>query len=482
MTARALTAGRHLRRQIDVRPLLMGIGVLLGCLVIARLLTQPQDLRLAVVVTAFALVVALGAVSPVRLLFGLVVWLSALGFLRRTLNLITPTPHLDPLLLVAPAGMVMLFIAAARSRALRNRSRLASAVLALNVLALLGAFNPLQGGVVSGLAGLLFVLVPTLAFWVGRSLCDDRTTAAVLKLFAVLSIPAAVYGLAQTFSGFPSWDRAWINAHQTDYLALAVNGVPRAFANFSAASEYGVFLAIGLVIWATFGLRPVLAPIAVPAIVMLGVAIFYEGSRGVVLWTLIALAAVVGVRSGVRLKWAAALAAGLILVLPWVIQRAFNNSSTYTSPIVARQVAGLQNPTNPTVSTLNSHVNLIKLGINSARTDPLGKGAGAITLAGVKFGTGDSSTEADPSNAAVAWGLPGLIAYLVILVEAIRKGYKFAASRRDWLTAAAIAIIVVTALQWLNGGLYAVAFLPWLLMGWIDRSAMRVSQPAREPT
>jgi hypothetical protein len=481
VTARASSIGTQLRRSVDPQPLLLGLGVLAACLLTARLLTEPRDLRLAVVGTALVLIVGLSAVSPVRLLFGLVVWLTALGFLRRTLNVISPTPHADLLLLVGPVAFAVLFIAAAKRGAFHDRSRLASAVLVLNVLMVVGALNPLQGSLSTGFAGLLFVLVPTLAFWVGRGLCDDRSIAIVLKLFAVLSLLAAAYGFMQTFAGFPSWDAAWIEVHRTDYLALAIHGIPRAFASFSAPAEYVTFLAIGLIVWATFGLTPVLAPVAMGAIAVLGVAIFYEGSRGVVVSTLVALSVMVGARAGVRLKWSVGLAAILILLLPYVVGHFVTaNSAGYSSPFVARQVQGLQNPTDPASSSLRSHINLVRQGIHSARLEPVGKGSGAVTLAGLKFGGGDSSTEADPSNAAVAWGLPGLLVYLLILIEALRRGYRFASLRRDWMAAAAIAIIVVTVPQWLNGGLYAVAFLPWLLLGWIDRSLMNRSAPVRE--
>lgn len=485
MTARAIAAGGRLRRSVDVQTLLMGLGVVLACLLVARLLTEPRDLRLAVVGTVVALGIGLSAVSPVRLLFGLVVWLTALGFLRRTLNMISPTPHADPLLLVGPIAIAILFVAAVKAGAFQERSRLASAVLALNALILVGAFNPLQGSIATGLAGLLFVLVPTLAFWVGRGLCDDRMVATLLKLFAILSIPAALYGLEQTFVGFPSWDATWIAAHRTDYGAITVDGVARAFGSFSAASEYATFLAIGLIVWIAFGLTPVLAPVALGAIAMLSVAIFYQGSRGIIVVALIALAMMAGARAGVRLKWSLALGATLVLLLPYAVTQivGLHSGGGYSTPFVARQVEGLQNPTDSSVSTLQSHIDLVRQGIHSARFEPVGRGTGTVTIAGSKFGGTSSGAEADPGNVAIAFGIPGLIVYLVIFVEAIRRAYRLASLRRDWLAPAALAIIVVTALQWLNGGQYAVAFLPWLLLGWIDRSLMLIdrSGPAREP-
>jgi hypothetical protein len=50
--------------------------------------------------------------------------------------------------------------------------------------------------------------------------------------------------------------------------------------------------------------------------------------------------------------------------------------------------------------------------------------------------------------------------------------------RRDFVSRVALGIIAVTFLQWTNGGLYAVAFLPWLMMGWLDRDARDSAAPA----
>jgi hypothetical protein len=458
------------RHRLELEHVGVGLAVIAGSLLAALLLSDPTSLRLGIVAVAGLMIIGLSTKSPVVLLGGLVVWLTALGFLRRILNTIAPVPHSDPLLLVGPLAMIVLLVAAARHGAFRGRTRLASAVLALNVLAVLGALNPLQGGLATGFGGLLFVLVPTTAFWVGREL-SDGSMSVILKLLAVLSVPAAVYGLLQTFGGFPSWDSAWIATHRMDYGALTVNGVARAFGSFSAASEYATFLAIGLVVWAAFGLTPALAPVALGATGILAVAIFMQGSRGIIILGVVALAMMAGARTGVRLKWSLALSAAMLLLLPAIVGYAVGPGyAGSSSPFVTRQVQGLQNPTDPEHSTLDAHLNLLTDGIRSARAEPIGRGSGAVTIAGAKFGGVQAGTEADPSNAAVAWGIPGLLAYLVILISGVWKGYRLAFLRRDWLATVALAILILTLSQWLNGGQYAVAFLPWLVLGWIDRS------------
>jgi hypothetical protein len=462
---------------VDLTSLTVGAALIIACLVMARLLTEPRDLRLAIAAAALALIAGLGVVSPPLLLYGLVAWLTVLGVLRRGLNTFTPTPHTDVLLLVGPAAIAVLFALAANRGAFRHRSRLSTAVIVLNVLAILGAFNPLQGPIATGLAGLLFVLVPTLAFWIGRGLCGDHEIATVLKLFALLGVAVAIYGLVQTFAGFPSWDQAWIAQHRSDYLSITVEGTTRAFASFSAASEYAAFLAVAFVVWVGFGLTPVFLPITAAALGMLGVAIFYEGIRGVVVLVVIALAMMAGVRSRVPLIWAAALAACLVVLIPFVTGHIVGsaNNTSYSTPLVARQVNGLQSPTNSSSSTLNEHIKLLKQGIHSAIARPIGQGTGAVTIASSKFGGITTGKESDPGNAAVAFGFVGLIVYLVIAVEGLRRTYRLALQRRGWLAPTALAILVVMGLQWLNGGQYAVAFLPWLLLGWADRSHVRVA-------
>jgi hypothetical protein len=112
---------------------------------------------------------------------------------------------------------------------------------------------------------------------------------------------------------------------------------------------------------------------------------------------------------------------------------------------------------------------MLRNGLVQAFTHPAGQGVGTVTIAGAKFGGLSKSTEVDPSNVAVALGLPGLLAYLVVFVSGITRVYGIAKRRRDGLALAALGVVALTALQWLDGGQYAVAVVPWLVLGWADR-------------
>src|SRR5437588_2225772 len=158
---------------------LVGLAVL-SSLVVGRLATEPFALRIAIVVAALPFAVGLAFSAPRALLLTLVWWLAALGLTRRLISTSSGNSKLDLLLLVEPLALAALLLQASKQGAWRHLSPLAKGVLALTLLSVVGALNPLQGSVLGGLAGLLFVLVPMLAFWLGRALEDDRSLKLVL--------------------------------------------------------------------------------------------------------------------------------------------------------------------------------------------------------------------------------------------------------------------------------------------------------------
>jgi hypothetical protein len=452
---------------LPVVALLTGFLVLLVFL--GKAVQEPSQLRLAVTFVAAVFLVGVATRSPVLALLVLFFWLVELGMTRRLVTEVTPITHSDPLLLVSPLILVLLAAAAIRSGALRQPTVLTKGVLILSGLSLLGAVNPLQGSLVAGISGLLFVLVPMLAFWVGRQYVDDTALRTLLKFVGGLGVLAAVYGLIQTLDGFPSWDQRWVN--EVSYASLNVNGVIRPFAMFSSSAEYGMFIAIAIVVWLVMGLRVPLLPVMVGALAVLVPALVLESSRGVVLALLVTIGVLIGARSGLSITYS--VGAGVLLLVILVVGLRHYVPTAYgpgtSGTLLSHQVEGLSDPLDPQTSTANAHLGLIKNGIRQAFSNPIGHGLGAVTIAGAKFGGLVKGTEADPSNVGVALGLPGLIAYLTVFFSGLSRVYKVARVRRDALALAALGVVVVTALQWLNGGQYAVAILPWIVLGWVDK-------------
>lgn len=455
---------RHRLYALREPALAVGVAVVAGTMV-----ADAYRFRAALAGCAIMLLVAIGLRAPRPLLFGLVAWLTALGLIRRLLSGFSSGGAADPLLLIGPVCLIVLAVAAYERGAFSRHTALARVVIVYTALVLVSALNPLQGNLVAGVTGLIF-FVPLLAFWIGRGLCDDRTMTLILRFVAVLAVPAAAYGLYQVFGGFPSWDRRWIAS--VNFTSLNVGGTTRPFSVFSSGAEFGAYAALGVVIWLALS-RKKLALVTAPAVALLLVAAFYQSSRGVIVGLVVTVTIMVGAKRVLPLWVTIVLSVLFIASIPVLAQalapETYGDDST--SALVHHQVEGLANPLDPESSTAVAHVNLMLNGLRQAFVNPLGHGIGAVTIAGKKFGGLSYGTETDPSNAAVALGLPGLITYLALLVLGYSRVYRLAVLRRDGLALAALGVVTVMLLQWLNGGQYAVVFLPWLVLGWADRQS-----------
>jgi hypothetical protein len=471
---------RSLKRRAALGNGLWYLGIAVSAIAVGAAAAHPSDVRLALAVSGLALAAGLATRAGPGLIYALVVWTTIMGTVRRLFSSPVGANQTDPLLLVAVGAIVVLTAAAADRGAFGQRTRLANAVLVFDVLAALEALNPKQGGLRLGVTALAFVLVPTLAFWVGRALCTERTVTLVAKLLAGLALVVAIYGLLQTFVGFPPWDTRWIT--NSGYSSLSVNNTVRAFGSFASSQEYAVYLSVGFVIWVAYGLakKRIVVPLIAAALTF--TALFYESSRTPVILTIFA-AGLVMVVTRVRRPMLVLGCGVALVVLVSLISSHFSSSAgteattTGTGGLAAHQINGLAHPFSNSSSTLNGHLTEVRHGFDVMLHNPLGLGGAVINIVGSKSGVGAINTEFDPSNVAVALGVPGLLAYLVIVFEGFRIAVERARDRHDFASRAALGIIAVTFLQWTNGGLYSVAFLPWLMMGWFDRD-VRDSTPA----
>lgn len=457
-------------------PATAAVAAITGCLV-----TQALFVRVLLALIAAGALVIVALAIPRAVIYGLIVWLFCLGLLRRLVGTIGPGGPLDPLLMVGPVVLATLVVSTTARSSFRDRTRLANLVLAMSAVLVLSAFNPLQGGPLVGLAGLLFTVVPMLAFWIGRAAGDEGLVRGVLKLYAGLSLVAAAYGLYQTFIGFPVWDQRWIL--QGGYEALNVGGVIRAFGTSSSASEYATFLGMGLVAWFVLARRTLLA---LPALGILGCAIFYESSRGIIFGLALTLALLGALRRRIPFPLALAAAAAAVVGVIWFAGRVLpaTDADHSTAALTEHQLGGLADPLNPKTSTLTLHLTYFWSGFVSGLTNPVGHGVGTVTIASAKFGGTGLETELDPSNMAVAAGLPGLALYLCLAGSGLHRAYKTAKLGHDRLALCAFGLLVAMAFHWLNGGQYSVAILPWFLLGWLDRQGAETSRstdPQRSP-
>ncbi len=460
-----------------MRRLSVGIaGVIVGLVpvVVSR---DPAAIRLALALLVVGCL-ALASVANPQIGILMTVWfLPFIALIRRLLIGVAGWTSYDPLLLVAPVLAALLlyrvFIVEKRPLAADWVSR---GVLVVMVLAIIQLVNPAGGGIAAGATGLLFIAAPLAWFFVGRELANKQLITRLVTGTFVTAVGVAVYGLWQTFVGFTAWDSAWVDLN--GYVALNVNGTTRAFGTFSSGAEYAFFLAVALVISVVIAMRG--RPLALIFTPLLAAAIFLESSRTIVFVILLAVVGVISLRTGSKVR--SAMAVGVFVVLAAITIGFFGPRLTTLAeqsgnPLIAHQIAGLMNPFDASQSTLQLHQQLVANGFLGSLAHPLGFGTASTNLAGQKAGSSATSSEVDIIDAFISLGVIGGATFLLIVLASLWRGASLGLSRRDFSSLAAVAVLVVTFGQWLNGGYYAVAPLVWLVVGWTNQAWLAEHKP-----
>jgi hypothetical protein len=406
-------------------------------------------------------------------------FLPMLALVRRLLIPVGGFTSYDPLLLVVPAAAVVVL---ARLHVVERRplvsSLMAKLVLALLLITVAEAFNPEGGSVSTGVTGLLFLAAPLAWFFIGREVADEWLISRLVVMVLVLATGIALYGLYQTGVGLPAWDQSWVAIN--GYAALHVGTAIRAFATFSSAQEYAVYLGLGLVVALTLVVKGHLVPLA--TVPVLGLALFIESGRGPLILTAASLVAVVGLSTGrprVALLLAFVAVAGALLLERLAGAAVTQSAASSDNPFVAHQLGGLADPLNPDQSTLTSHVQLVVAGLAFSAQHPFGLGTALTTLAAGNVAYGQiASTEVDLANAFLSLGWIGGALFATIVARSLWGALRLGLRRRDLTALVCAGVLVATLGQWLNGGFYAVAPLIWLMVGWSSRAAGEL-RPAR---
>jgi hypothetical protein len=456
----------------------LGLVLLLGGLALGVSLTTglfPLTVGLALA----GLLASLALFHAGPALVGTLIFALFLGVARRLFQYGFDTGDVlvDPLFLIPPLATTVLAAVAVSRGALRARTALSSAVLGITALGVVGALNPLQGGFLAAVLGLVVFITPVLWFWIGRTLVDDRRMGQVLLLAATVAVASAVYGLDQTSGHFFSWDQRWLDSVE-DYASLREAGFTRAFGFASSAAEYGKLLGVGVVVVVSsmIARRQVLW---LPVVGLLGTALFLSGLRTTLVLTVVALGLIWGTRRGASAVQLV-LYGGIAVVVVFLLAAQFSPTAggdTAATVFADRQLVGLGNPLDSQTSTLQAHVGLVGRSFAGLVSAPLGHGTATITIAGQRFGESQVG-DTDLADAAIGFGVLGVAVYLILAVRLFRQAHLLAVRRGDALGFAAIGIVVVSSLQWLNGGLYAANFLAWLTFGWIDHAASQLNEHA----
>lgn len=389
----------------------------------------------------------------------------------------------DPLLLVAP---IVLLAMSLRMFVQENRrlggDPLSAVVTLITAIAILQSLNPRNGSAAVGAAGLLFTAIPLLWFYLGREFLDQLTTRRLLTCVAAIATVVGAYGLVQLRSGLPSWDAAW--AQQAGYSALfGDDGSANMFGTFSSASEFTLYIAIGLITVIAFAVNR--RPLALFALPLLLPALFLSSYRGGFVLALVALVVMLAARFTSR-SWTPAVIGVLTIAVVFaapaasaVLTKAAGSASDER---VSYQLGGLGNPFDAKTSTVPMHFQRLRDGISRGISDPIGSGSGSTNIAS-KLNSNSAeqtsqTTEVDFSDAFVAFGLIGGLAFLTAIWLGLSRAWKNYSASRDAVSLAVLGILIVALGHWLSGGHYAVTPLIWLLLGWTAAVSRRPSEAA----
>jgi hypothetical protein len=445
-------------------------AIMLPALVLLALKGQVR-IPLAAAV-AFPLL-ALAAVNIRIAILGALVYLIVLGDLRRILIPIAGWSGMDPLLLVGPAFAVIVCAAALGTGTLRLDTPLSRWAAALFIVMALQIFNPAQGGLAVGVAGVIFLMAPLFWFWVGRTYATPELMHRLL-FFVVLpfGIAATAFGFVQRYSGYFPYQMEWYWIAGYSGLGRPETGLaPISF--FASGTEHGTFLVItGMIIW-VIGLRKYR-----PALILLlpiVFAVLLTGSRGPVVRLLGTAAIVWAVMGENRAAWLPRfglafflLSAGLVWSLTQAETVSLDSQSEYNLERQRMLFGGEDQPEEH--STLAVHGTLLIQSYWSVLRKPLGYGLGATSLAASKFGgpSQSLSTETDVGDVMVATGMVGGVIYHVMIALIMMSAIRYWRGTRSNLALVLLGIIIAQFLLWLGGGLYAVSAIVWVCIGAID--------------
>lgn len=146
--------------------------------------------------------------------------------------------------MVGSAFALVVVAGALVNREIRFDTKLAKWTLALMAIMVLQIFNPKQGGLMVGLAGAMFLIVPICWFWVGRTYATPAFLRTLLYgLVLPMALVAAAYGTYQVFFGYLPHQQRWLEMNW--YAGLGDPNNPAPISLFASNTEYGKFISIG---------------------------------------------------------------------------------------------------------------------------------------------------------------------------------------------------------------------------------------------
>lgn len=452
------------------------------------ILVVLADLRLVLAIVGALALVQLCIRKPQTALAAMLVWLPFAGLVRRLFDYSFPV-DVDPLLAIGPivTGTVALVAAwnyrGSVGESVHHSTSTRLVAIMLGVLAI-SVFNPIQGGVLTGLAGTTFFFFPVLWFFLGRAYFDELFMDRLFGLVTIVGVVSALYGAYQAAFGLLPFDVHWIVSR--GFSSMWVDGFIRPFSTFPNPEEWSRYMTIAATIalgsLATGSSRRVWWAIA--CLVCTG-SLFLAGVRTSIFGYVISLAVVCVLARTSRPMIVArlgglvgVLVAYLVLVPVPTRQESFGSEAAWRA-FFGHTVRGLSTPLGE--DSLWARTDLwSKLFTDVIPRYPLGMGIGVPIQGAWRFDAAASiGTESYAIAMFVAAGVIGGGLILAIFVVVSLRAWRLCVDRGDrvsLITCAVLANLIFTSLVGNSLSLYTIGPMGWALIGWVSAQRMGRSQ------
>lgn len=453
------------------------------------LLIRQGDIRLLMSGAMVGVLVVAAVVRPRGMMVLILASLPLLGLVRRVFDVLAREP-MDPLLAIVPVVTVALSLVAfhtnrgsiGRSFAESGLTRATSVLAAIFVLEI---FNPLQGGVFVGLAGTLFLLVPLLWYFLGRTHFDEATVERVLGWTLVLGVACGFYGIWQSIFGFNAIDQAWIYEREPVFQSLRVGRFVRSISTFPSPEEWSRYMMVSGTVAFGFlasksrwrALAGVCFAVSITSLLLCAIRVSVIGflvSLGVLM--------VGGARSRTAAMARIALLVGalvaFLVIVPALSIEEMVASDRAMDSFFGHTSRGLRTPLEE--GSFQARLELWqKLMLDFVPSHPLGMGLGGSTLGGARVSGGVYIiTESFAVTVFVAAGIIGGGLFLLVIALATRECVRMFSRSPSSVNAIVGAVtvgILFTSLTGNSLSLYSVGPLGWALIGYL--STLRSAGP-----
>ena len=454
-----------------------GVGCIALGVVVSYLLVMGEFRMLLLVVLS---VLGLMSLSPLRGIYILTLFLPFMYFIRRAvLNFQEYSPK-DPILVfpaittVAMSIGVIIFFGPKLLHYFRNSALLKTCTFLAGVM-ILQIFNPLQGGLMVGLGGAMFMVVPMLWLLFGLILSREDMSR-ILKLILIIGCITALYGLYQRFFGLSD---AEIYEMRSKQFLKTFGGVSevRVMSTFSGLADFSRYLTVSIFIAFAYFWRNKNSLLMLLLIGLQLFAMLYTAMRTSFLVTFFSMLMlmIVGGRNGKQIV-VRGLAALMVVSVLYSFTYRYDARSVYSSrmssnPFVVHTLSGISHPTQE--STFQIRLHNWGYVVSSTLTQyPVGRGLGSTTVAAMKF-EGATYYDTDSYFFELFFG-SGLAAPLLFVIMAVMLLARLTKLCLDWPEEYLYKICFGIVCGVLLNSVFGLALrdnitgpTAWLLIGWI---------------